>query len=86
MEWSPVAGSLGHALWACIAYFKQVELVLVSCVGGGMSCGVQDQPMARSWLCVMRISHHLSIARLTPSQTRRHNHLPQPSESQRLGT
>ena len=35
MEWSPVAGSLGHALWACIAYFKQVELVLVSCVGGG---------------------------------------------------
>jgi hypothetical protein len=34
MGWSPVAGSPGHALWACIAYFKQVGLVLVSEEGG----------------------------------------------------
>ena len=34
MGWSPVAGSPGHALWACIVYFKQVGLVLVSEEGG----------------------------------------------------
>ena len=62
MGWSPVAGSPDHALWSYIAYFKQVGIVLVSEDAKWEPWSARSQPTARSWLCVMRISHHLSIA------------------------
>jgi hypothetical protein len=88
MGWSPVAGSPGHALWACIAYFKQVGLVLVSEEGGCKMAAVECKISTNGEVLALRHenSHHRSIARLTPSQTRRHNHPSQSFENQRLDT